>query len=110
MKKYTLKIISILALIILVAKISNWFFNFSDGTNNLINYLMFSVIGMSYLIYGFSLKNKLNKIILLVSGLYLIIWNFLPERSYLTIIGIFAIISPMLIGRFSKETNNPIEN
>ena len=38
MKKYTLKIISILALIILVAKISNWFFNFSDGTNNLINY------------------------------------------------------------------------
>ena len=104
MKKIFLKIIPFFALIILSAKILNWFLNFSDTTNSIINSLMFTLIGISYLIFSFSLENKLNRIILTVCGLFLIIWNFLPEKNYLTIAGIFAIIIPMVIENFSKET------
>lgn len=69
---------------------------------------MFTLIGISYLIFSFSLENKLNKITLAVCGLFLILYNFLPENNYVTISGIFAIIIPMLIGKFSKETKESI--
>ncbi len=104
MKKSFLKIIPLFALTILSAKILNWFFNFSDTTNNIINSLMFTLIGVSFLIFSFNFKNTLFKIIVIVCGLFLMIWNFLPEKNYLTFIGILAIVIPMLIGKFSEET------
>ncbi len=104
MKIFILRLLPIFALLILFAKISNWIFKFSDYANNIINTLMFTIIGISYLIYGFSLKSKLTKIILFISGIYLIIWNYYPENNLLTFLGILAIIIPILIGKFSKET------
>lgn len=108
MKKIFLKVIPFFALIILCAKISNWFLNFSNTTNSIINSLMFTLIGISYLIFSFSLENKLNRVVLVICGLFLIICNFLPETNYLSIAGIFAIIIPMLIGKFSKVTKETL--
>ncbi len=110
MKKYSFKLFKTIALLIFGAKFSNCIFNYSDTTNYIIDTLMFSFIGICYLIFGYSLEFKLNKIILILSGLYLIAWNFLPESNYLSAVGILAIVLPMLIGKFSKETKSLVES
>lgn len=110
MKKNTFKLLSFIALVVIIVKILNWFLNFSDTTNNIINSLMFSLIGISYFILGFNLEKKLNRIILFVCGLYLIIFNFFPEKNYVAIIGILVIVTAILIRKFSKETKNAMES
>jgi len=71
---------------------------------------MFSVIGIAYLIFAFAYENRIKRSILLICGTYLIVGNFLPEKSYLSLIGIVAVVVPMLIGRFSKETKQPVND
>lgn len=103
MKKYLFTLFKILVIAVLIAKISNWFFNYSDKTNKLINTYMFCLIGFAYLVGSTAWQVTLNKLIFLICGLYLIVMNFLPQHTALTIVGIICILVPMLIAKFSKE-------
>lgn len=103
MKAILLKVIPILAIVVLSAKILSWFLNFSAATKHIINAMMFSVIGVSYVLLGFQLKNVIHKMSVLFCGIFLIVNNFLAQNTYLTVLGIVAVLYPMLLAKFSKE-------
>lgn len=103
MKKNVIFILGIFAIIIFLAKISGLFINYSEKTNNIINSLMFTVIGIYYLIFGIVLTELKLKIALIISGIFLIFMNFLPNNIVLNIIGIACIVIPMILAKYSKE-------
>jgi hypothetical protein len=103
MKKNALSVLGILVAIILLAKISGWFLNYSEKTNIIINSLMFIVIGIYYLIFGIALTELKLKITLIISGIFLICMSFLPNNIVLSIIGMACMIIPMLLAKYSKE-------
>ncbi len=104
-KKFNITI-AILSGIILIGKVSNWFLNFSEKTNQILSAGMFILIGIAYIVDGFVSDRKLKKTILIVSGVYLIGMNFIYDFDLKPIIGIVCILTPMLIRRFlPKETN-----
>ena len=102
MKKNPFKVISLLATLILIAIVANWFLHFSAQVNNLIKVSMFIVIGLYY-IFGFTSPNKSIKFIVFFCGIYLILMNFIPKSTMVEIFGIICIVAPMLIRRFSPE-------
>lgn len=101
--KILLTIFRILIAIVLVAKISNWFFHFNDQTNSLLNTAMFSLIGMAYLAMGYIWDGKFLKVVIIACGLFLIVMNFLTPNNILDILGIACVLTPMLIARTYKE-------
>ena len=103
MKKTLQRIFLILIGIVLVGKMSNWFLNYSDDTNQILNAGMFMLIGIAYLAGGFIWDKKLKNVIFIVCGVYLIGMNFIGDFGLKSIIGIIAILLPMLIARFSPE-------
>lgn len=103
MKKNVIFILGIFAIIIFLAKISGWFIHYSEKTINIINSLMFTVIGIYYLIFGIVLTELKLKITLIISGIFLICMNFLPNNIFLNIIGIAFIVIPMILAKYSKE-------
>lgn len=103
MKNIFNKIFLILIGIVLVGKMSNWFLNYSDETNQILNVGMFTLIGIKYLFGGFIWDKKMKNVIFIVCGLYLIGMNFIGDSGLKSIIGIIAILLPMLIARFSPE-------
>ena len=106
MKKFFNITIAILFGIILIGKVSNWFLNFSEETNQILSAVMFILIGIAYIVDGFVSDRKLKKIILIVCGVYLIGMKFIYDFDLKPIIGIICILTPMLIRRFlPKETN-----
>lgn len=94
-----------LVVIVLTGKILSWFLNFNDTTNYILNTTMFSLIGIAFIVAGIHWDNKVSKLMMVLCGLFLIIYNFLPENIAFEIIGIACIIVPMVIGRFSKEND-----
>ena len=109
-KNNTFKIYSILIGIILVGKISNWFLNYSDETNKILNTAMFCLIGVAYLAFSWAFDKLLLKIIFAICGIYLILMNFIPNFSWNSIIGIICILTPMIIGKFLPEEDDDEEN
>lgn len=109
MKKILHKIFLILIGIVLIGKISNWFLNYSDETNQILNAGMFTLIGIAYLVGGFVWNKKLINIIFLVCGIYLIAMNFIGDFGLKSIIGIVCILIPMLIARFSTDETDEKE-
>jgi hypothetical protein len=103
MKKILFTIFRFLFIIILIAKISNWFFSYNDLTNKIINAAMFVLIGIAYLVVGFFWEKKIINIIFIACGGYLIIMNFMDNFILKSIIGILCILTPMLIARFSPK-------
>ncbi|QHI37380.1 hypothetical protein IMCC3317_27590 [Kordia antarctica] len=103
MKKILFTIFQILITIVFIGKISNWFLNYSDETNQILNVAMFTLIGIAYMYTGFIWDKKLIKTILIVCGLYLIVANFISDFYLKSIIGIVCILVPMLIIRFSHK-------
>lgn len=103
MKKNAFSLLRVLVAIILLAKILGWFLNYNEKTNTIINSLMFIVIGIYYLIFGVALTELKLKITLIISGIFLICMNFLPNSIVLSIIGIACIIIPILLVKYSKE-------
>lgn len=106
MKNISFKIFRLLLFAVLTAKILNWFLDFSAQTNDLLNTIMFCLIGIAYLIFGFVWKNKWINSIFIICGLYLIIMNFIEKDTFLNIIGFISILTPMLIGRFYKAEDD----
>ncbi|WP_344713421.1 hypothetical protein [Winogradskyella damuponensis] len=109
MKKILHKIFLILIGIVLIGKISNWFLNYSDETNQIINTGMFTLIGIAYLVGGFVWNKKLINIIFIVCGIYLIGMNFIGDFALKSIIGIVCILTPMLTARFLPEETDEKE-
>uniref|UniRef100_UPI00404796C4 hypothetical protein n=1 Tax=Flavobacterium sp. TaxID=239 RepID=UPI00404796C4 len=109
MKNILHKIFLILIGIVLIGKISNWFLNYSDETNQILNVGMFTLIGIAYLVGGFVWDKKLINIIFLVCGIYLIAMNFIGDFGLKSIIGIICILTPMLIPRLSPEETDEKE-
>jgi hypothetical protein len=108
MKRSFFTIFRILLAIVLTGKILNWFLNFSDETNQVLNIAMFSLIGIAYMIIGFAWDNKLVKFIIVGCGAFLLVQNFLFPGLILNIVSIFCIITPLLIARFNKESRKSI--
>jgi len=109
MKKTFFIIFLILCGIVLIAKISNWFLNYSDETNQIINTVMYSLIGIEYIAAGFIWKGNLYKAIFIACGLYLIVMNFFDKNTILEIIEIICILTPILIIRFSRDETDKKE-
>ncbi|MDF3076683.1 MAG: hypothetical protein K0S09_572 [Sphingobacteriaceae bacterium] len=100
------QVFRVLIAIILVAKISNWFFHFNDETNRLLNAAMYCLIGIAYLAMGFIWDGKLFKLLIIACGLFLIVVNFVTPNTILNILGIVCILTPLLIARTYKESKS----
>lgn len=103
MKNPLITVFRMSIMVILAAKILNWFLHFSDETNRVLNIIMFSLIGTAYLVMGFKLENRLKRIIIMTCGIALIILNFFETNSIVSIAGILCILVPMLIARFNPD-------
>ncbi|WP_046746100.1 hypothetical protein [Kordia zhangzhouensis] len=105
-------IFRILLGIILLGKITNWFFKYNDTINYILNTAMFTLIGIWFVSAAYVWDSKRSKVVFLICGLYLIVINFVPDFYLKSIIGIPCIIIPLLIMRFSKhddESEDDIE-
>ena len=96
----------ILCVVILLAKVSNWIFHYSDQTNEILNGTMFSLIGIAYIAIGLAWIKKWVKFTLVACGLYLIAMNFFNEYLAVVIIGIVCLIVPMVIARVVKDVDD----
>ena len=109
----------VLALIITIAKISNWFLNYDDSVNDIINNTMFALIGLSYLVYTWALDQWWLKLIVFLCGVYLLSMSFLNDFSFNFLFGIISIVVPMMIAKVlpveedeneEEQTINPTSN
>ena len=103
MKKILFIVFRVLITIVLIGKISNWFLNYSDETNKILNASMFTLIGIAYIVAGYVWDTKLIKITFLVSGVYLMVISFVTDFDLKPILGIVCILTPMILVRFSPE-------
>lgn len=111
LKKNILNVYRVLLGMVIVGKISNWFLNYSQEINAILNTTMFCLLGIAYLAFSWSYDKKILKVIFAFCGIYLIIMNFIPDYNWNSILGIVCIITPILIGRFlPEEENNEEEN
>ncbi len=96
-------LLAFLILIVLGFKIANWFLDFEPAVNLVINTTMFILIGISFIITGFSWKTKWKKLLFYVSGVLLISHSLFPEGTILDIAMIFAIVGPIILLKFGKD-------
>jgi hypothetical protein len=109
MKKTLFIIFQVLLGVVLVGKISNWFLDYSEETNQMLSTTMFTLIGIAYLVGAFSWDKKLTKLIFLICGTYLIAMNFISDFELKSILAIACILTPMLIARFSPKESDDEE-
>lgn len=93
MKNTFFTLFKILIAVVLFGKVLNWLLHFSDETNQILNTIMFSLIGISYLVYGFVWENKWLKTVVIACGVFLIVMNFFERNLVLDIIGIVCILT-----------------
>lgn len=103
MKKNFSKLLNIVFVVVFVGKISNWFLNYTATINNILNTAMFSIIGLLFIAGGFLWKRKWVNALYIISGLYLIIMNFIPDFSGKSIIGIACLLTPIILTKFLPE-------
>lgn len=103
MKKYLDLIIQILIIGVIIVLISNWYFDYSEETNQVIRKTMFILIGISFILSSPGWKVKSNRYLFIFCGLYLFAMNFIPKKTVFTIAGIICILVPLIIIKFSKE-------
>ena len=109
LKTRSFQIFRFLLILVLAGKISNWFLNYSDQTNQLLNTAMFSLIGLAYLAFSWAYDQILWRSIFLFCGVYVILMNFIPDFGWVkSIIGIICIITPFIIGRFLPDEGQEI--
>ena len=105
MKNALFTAFKILIFLVLIGKVLNWFLNFNDETNLVLNTAMFTLIGIAYIVMGYVWDNKFLKLIISTCGVFLITMNFFSNNLTLEIIGIICILTPMFIARFYKGKN-----
>lgn len=97
------KLFFFLIAIVLIAKVMNWFLDFNSEINTIINVAMFSLIGMAYIYTGLFWDKKLIQTIFILCGIFLIGMNFLKETTWISIMAIICLLTPMVIGRISSK-------
>jgi hypothetical protein len=97
------KLFFFLIAIVLVAKVMNWFLHFSPEVNSIISTAMFSLIGIAYVYTGLHWNKKLIQTIFILCGIFLIGMNFLNETTWISIMAIICLLTPMVIGRISSK-------
>lgn len=108
MKNKLFKLFQILVIMIFIGKTLNWFLKFDTGTNQILNTAMFCLIGIAYLVMGYVWDKKILKVLITACGIFLIVMNFVPGRTWLSILGIVCILVPMIIARFQKKENENV--
>jgi len=86
--------------IVILGNILNWFIDFPSAFKYWLNTAMFCLIGIGYITVGLSLSKNYIKAIFLGCGCYLILMNVIDRSTALTLLGIFCILAPLLLGRF----------
>ncbi|MBY0478982.1 MAG: hypothetical protein K2Q24_15145 [Chitinophagaceae bacterium] len=109
MKNILFTLFKILIAFVLVGKFLNWFLDFNDRTNQMLNSTMFTLIGITYIVMGNTWQHPFKKMTIITCGVYLIGMNFFNKHTALDIIGIICILVPMLIARFYKEDRTTAE-
>ncbi len=102
MKNVVLKAIPIVAILILVAKISSWFLDYPVAIKNGIDSSIFVFIGVYFIILGFTAFRSFYQWIVICSGLYLIVVEFFTKDVVLSVIWGVALIIPMVLRKFPK--------
>lgn len=110
MRKVLYNILFILLLLVVIGKISNWFLDYGDKTNEILNSAMFILLGIVILAFSFRFKDNIKRIVFVVSGIYLIVMNFIPYFKLRSIIGIVCVLVPLLILRFSRVKKEKLAN
>lgn len=109
----------IIVIIILLAKISNWFLNYDNSVNDIINNTMFALIGLNYFVYAWALDKWWLKLIVFLCGVYLLSMSFLNDFSLNSLFAIISIVVPMIIAKVlpveedenkEEQTINPTSN
>jgi hypothetical protein len=102
MKKTLLTVFSLLVTLVLAGKILNWILKFSPPINQTLNVAMFSLIGTAYLVMGYAWENRIQKLVITASGIFLIVMNFFGPHTLVDIAGILCLVTPLLLARFYK--------
>ena len=105
MKNKLFKLFKILVSVVLVAKFTSLIFHFDERTNDLLNAVMFSLIGVAYLVVGFAWNSLWAKIVIITCGLFLIAMNFFNGHELLYIPGIVCILLPVFIARLDRQNS-----
>jgi hypothetical protein len=108
MKKTTHFLFTILIFIVLIARIVGWFVNFSDDIDKILTTAMFTLIGIAYVVMGFTWDNKLSQFIMVTCGVLLIVFNFFETTMTLNIIGIVCILTPLIIARLDQKKRREV--
>lgn len=108
-KQFILVTVSILAILVLMAKMSNWFMDYDEQTAGLINTIMFVVIGLAWCVFGFFREDRKTGAIIIACGLYLMVMSFLPESDILNVVAILCMLVPMLMRRFRRVKADEVE-
>lgn len=103
MKKILFKIVLGLIVLTLLAVVFSRVFNYSDEVKQMINTVMFSLVGVGYLLISSNMKKEINKSVFVVCGAYLIIMNFIELNTMFKVIGMLSIALPLLVSKFSGE-------
>lgn len=106
MKKTLYTIYFILIALVLPAKVANWFLDLNRELTNLISTVMFCLIGLGYIFMNqHTFDQKWPKILTMVCGSYIILMNFINKNTFLTIVGIICIVSPLILARLQGKTS-----
>lgn len=103
MKRTLHTIFTVLIFAVLIARILGWFLHFNDGVDKFLNTAIFTLIGIAYIVMGFTWDNKLIQFVVLTCGVLLIGFNFLENNATLNIIAIICILTPMIIARLDEK-------
>ncbi len=109
-KQNAIQIYRILLGIVLAGNISDWFFNYSDKTSQLLSTAMFCLIGLAYLVFAWAFDRRILKLLFGISGAYLIIMNFTPDFTPKYFLVLVCIVAPIFAGRFFSEEEDTKES
>jgi predicted membrane protein len=101
---YAYLILSVSAVLLLVLKIIAQFSEILPFSNQQLTLAMFALVGLAYVLYSRELPYFFAKIILLVCGTYLILYNWIPYWEYGFAAALVSVFFPALfIKRNSKR-------
>ena len=103
MKNYIFPTLRIILIIVFTLIVISRFSDFGKEIERFLYGILFSVIGILYLIFGWAFSETKMKLSLILGGLFLIIMNFIPQNITIKIVVIICIVTPLILCRFSKE-------
>ena len=109
LKNYVFVIYMVSLILILLAKISNWFFDYSEETIDIIHTVMFCLIGIGYLGHSWRIEKVLLKLVMGLCGIFLIVMMFLPENNWALKIAIVCVLTPMMIMKTQPKQEKNME-